>query len=458
MGYPVQLTFDDARALVAGGGTIALQKIEALLAAGLRVHVISKTVLSDIDALDVELELREVRENDVDDHALVIAATDDRAVNASLAAAARARGILVNAVDDPEASTFIAPAVIRRGPVTLAISTGGGSPLFSAQLRRVLDAAIPRSVGTLAQMFSRIRARGLRGLAQKSKLLRALADPSISRLVERDRLEEAEDRLESLVREEEETFAPGSVAIVGAGPGAKELLTLRALDRIQRADVILHDALVTPEVLALALPGTRIIDVGRRCANVAHQGTSMELAIALLVREAKSGARVVRLHSGDPLVFGRGGEEIDALTEAGIAHEVVPGVSAALAAPGAAGIPLTRRGEARGFTVRTGHSASGWTGGELPKAEETIVVLMGLGGARAILEKMIADGLDANTPAAAISNATRANQRVISGTIADLADRIEQAALETPATLVVGKVARRAVAEKTKESSDEAAA
>lgn len=450
MGYPVQLTPSSSSvALVAGGGAIALQKIEGLLAAGVRVHVIARELSPEVAALASSLdciELREVRDEDVEEKAMVIAATDDRRVNASLAAAARARGILVNAVDDPEASTFFAPAVVRRGRVTMSISTDGGSPLLAAQLRRLLEAAIPRSVESIADFFVSIRKRGLRGLAQRSKLLRALADPKISRLVDLDDTSTASDRLLELASSEEESFPAGSVAVVGAGPGAKELLTLRALDRIQRADVILHDALVDEEVLSLALPSTRIIDVGRRCASPDHRGTSIELAIALLIREAKSGARVVRLHAGDPCVFGRGGEEIDALALEGIAYELVPGVSAVLAAPAAAGVPLTRRGEARGFTVRTGHSATGWTGAELPKDEETIVVLMGLGGARDLLAKLVADGLPSDTPAAAISNATRKTERVVTGTVADLADRIEAAALPSPATLVVGKVARRAKA------------
>lgn len=447
MGYPIQLTPSDKRCLVAGGGAIALQKIEQLLAAKMRVLVVAPAIDPAIEALALRdaddalvIERREAHLDDVREKALVIAATDDRAVNAALAAAAAAQNILVNAVDDPQACTFYAPAVVRRGDVSITISTDGGSPLFAAQLRRVLDAALPKSIASIADFFVRARKRGLRGLAQRAKLLRALADPRLVRAVDAGEHDEAADRLAAIAAEREERFEPGSVSIVGAGPGSKALLTLRALDRLQRADVILHDALVDREVLELAPKSTRIIDVGRRCKSIEHRGTSIELAIALLIREAKSGARVVRLHAGDPFVFGRGGEEIDALAAAGIEHEVVPGVSAVLAAPAAAKIPLTRRGEARSFTVRTGHSAD-----DAP-AEETIVLLMGLGAAREHLAKLIAGGLDADTPAAAISNATRATERVISGTVSDLADKIEAAALPSPATLVIGKVARRAVA------------
>jgi siroheme synthase len=176
-----------------------------------------------------------------------------------------------------------------------------------------------------------------------------------------------------------------------------------------------------------------------------------------MIREARSNQRVLRLHAGDAFVFGRGGEEGDALDAAGVKWEIVPGVSAAIAAPASAKIPLTHRGEARGFSVRTGHTLSGYSNAELPKSEETLVILMGLGAARQIMDGLIAEGYPPDLPAAAVSNATRANQRVVKATIATLADEIEQEQLEAPATLIVGKVVHRAKAE-TLLGSDEAAA
>ncbi|MEX2048536.1 MAG: uroporphyrinogen-III C-methyltransferase, partial [Gemmatimonadota bacterium] len=275
------------------------------------------------------------------------------------------------------------------------------------------------------------------------RLLKALSDPTITRLVDRGDTEAAEARLEALFHEEEEAFEPGTVAIVGAGPGSRQLLTLRALDRIQRADVILHDALVQPEVLALALPGTELVDVGRR----AHEARpSEELRIPLMIEAARAGKRVLRLHAGDPMVFARGGEEVDALAEAEIPWEVVPGVSAVTAAPAAAGTPLTQRGLAKGFTVRTGHDAAGPTHGELAPADETVVVLMGLGAAEEVLAGLAAEGRPLDTPAVAISNASRKDERVVAGTLATLAKRIREAGLASPATLVVGDVARRVLA------------
>ena len=250
------------------------------------------------------------------------------------------------------------------------------------------------------------------------------------------------------------------MSIVGAGPGSRQLLTLRALDRIQRADVILHDALVDDEVLDLALPGTALVDVGRRSRAVSPTSPQSRAGAAALttgaapastsrtdrmIGEARAGKRVVRLHGGDSFVFGRGGEEVEALEAAGIPWEVVPGVSSVLAAPAAAGVPLTQRGLARGFTVRTGHAVSGRTRGELPSDEETVVVLMGLQSASEVLHGLAVEGRSPRTPAIAVSRASREGERVVVGTLATLAERIRAADLESPATLIVGEVARRAV-------------
>jgi uroporphyrin-III C-methyltransferase/precorrin-2 dehydrogenase/sirohydrochlorin ferrochelatase len=444
--YPIQLVgLEGKKVLVAGGGAVAARKAEELLATGARVVVVAPELSSPLRELLPRLagyEARPVRAEDLEDVALAIAATDDRAVNRGLAEEAARRGIWVNAVDAPTVCTFFAPAVVRRGAVTIAIGTDGASPLLAAQLRRLLEALLPRSLDRVGALLKAARDRGKRGLAKRGALLAALADPHLSGWVEDGELERAAERLDALVDRKEETFAPGTVAIVGAGPGSRELLTLRALDRIRRADVILHDALVEPEVLAEALPGTRLVEVGRRCGA---GGVAAEMIPSLLVREAKSGHRVVRLHAGDAFVFGRGAEEIDTLARAEVPYELVPGLSAALAAPVAAGIPLTERGLARGITIRTGHTKDGWAGGaEIPVNEDTLVILMGLGGAERILDGLIAEGRAPDTPAAVIASATRSGQRVVSGTLATLASKIAAAGIESPATIVVGAVARRA--------------
>ena len=448
MGYPIQLVgLEGQRVLLAGGGGVAAEKIVPLIHAGARIHLVSPGVSPEMQAWLPEVwrfDRRPVRDDDVSGAKVVVAATDDPGVNRRLAEAARARGILVNAADDPAFCDFYSPAIVRRGPVVMTISTDGGSPLLAGQLRRLLEAAIPRSLTSVADLLIRLRSRGLKGLSQRGRLLRALFDPTITKLVDRGDTETAARRLEAMYREEEEPFDPGTVAIVGAGPGSRQLLTLRALDRIQRADVILHDALVEDEVLELALPGTRVVDVGHRSRGASQRVVSpSDRRIPLMIREARSGRRVVRLHGGDPFVFGRGGEEVEALTAAGISWEVVPGVSAVVAAPAAAGTPLTQRGLAKGFTVRTGHDAGGRTRGELPPEEETVIVLMGLASAEDVLEGLASEGRAPDTPAVAVSRASRSDERMVVGTLATLAERIRASELRSPATLIVGEVARR---------------
>ncbi len=452
MGYPIQLVgLEGKRVLLAGGGPVAAEKIVPLIHAGAHVHLVTPDVSAEMEEWLPKVwrfDRREVTDDDVPGAKVVVGATDDGDVNARLVAVAREHGILAQAADDKPNCDFYSPAVVRRGPVVMTISTDGGSPMLAGQLRRALEAAVPRSLTDVAELLVQLRERGMKGLANRGRMLRALFDPTITRLVDTGDTDAAADRLMELFDEDEEPFEPGTVAIVGAGPGSRHLLTLRALDRLQRADVILHDALVEEEVLRLALPATEIVDVGRRSRAMEPKAEPADAErIPLMIEHARAGKRVVRLHGGDPFVFGRGGEEVDALAEAGIVWEVVPGVSSVIASGASAGVPLTQRDVAKGFTVRTGHDTAGPTRGELPPDEETVVVLMGLGAARDVLAGLVAEGRSPDTPALAVSGASRPGERVVVGTLATLADRIQEAELPAPATLMIGEVARRALNE-----------
>jgi uroporphyrin-III C-methyltransferase/precorrin-2 dehydrogenase/sirohydrochlorin ferrochelatase len=465
MGYPIHLVMlQGERVLLAGGGPVAAEKVVPLIHAGAKVHVVTTDISPELEQWLASLwrvERRPVTEADVVGAKVVVAATNDPEVNRRLVDAARAQGILAQAADDKPYCDFYSPAVVRRGPVVMTISTDGGSPLLAGQLRRLLEAAIPRSLTDVAELLVRLRERGLKGLARRGRLLKALADPTITRLVDRGDTEAAEARLEELFNEAEEPFEPGTVAIVGAGPGSRHLLTLRALDRIQRADVILHDALVEAEVLALALPGTELVDVGRRSRGGAHDTREVqgdERRIPLMIEKARAGKRIVRLHAGDAFVFGRGGEEVDALDAVGIPWEVVPGVSAVLAAPAAAGVPLTQRGLAKGFSVRTGHDIDGPTRGRLRPEDETVVVLMGLAAVGDVLAGLVEEGRSPDTPAIAVGSASREGQRVVAGTLATLATKVRESGLESPVTLIAGDVGKRVLEEKTIEAAGDRSA
>ncbi len=462
MGYPIHLvTLEGERVLLAGGGPVAAEKLAPLIYAGAKVHVVTMDVSAELEPwLDRvwRLDRRPVTEADVAGAKVVVAATNDHEVNRRLVDAARAQGILAQAADDKPYCDFYSPAVVRRGPVVMTISTDGGSPLLAGQLRRLLEAAIPRSLTDVAELLVRLRDRGLKGLAMRGRMLKALADPTITRLVDRGDTEAAAAHLETLFRTEDEPFEPGTVAIVGAGPGSRQLLTLRALDRIQRADVILHDALVEADVLALALPGTELVDVGRRARPVSRDPHADESRIQRMIEKARAGRRVVRLHAGDAFVFGRGGEEVDALDAAGIRWEVVPGVSAVLAAPAAAGVPLTQRGLAKGFSVRTGRDADGPTHGRLHPRDETVIVLMGLASIDETLAGLLDEGRPAETPAIAVGGASRESERVVAGTLQTLADKVRQSDMESPVTLIVGAVGERALQKTIDAAGDRPAA
>lgn len=459
MGYPIQLVgLEGRRVLLAGGGPVAAEKIVPLIHAGARVHLVTPEISPEMEEWLPKVwrfDRRPVADEDVQGAKVVVGATDDGAVNARLVKVAREHGILAQAADDKPNCDFYSPAVVRRGPVVMTISTDGGSPMLAGQLRRALEAAIPRSLTDVGELLVQLRERGMKGLANRGRMLRALFDPTITHLVDHGDTGAAADRLMELFHEEEEPFEPGTVAIVGAGPGSRQLLTLRALDRIQRADVVLHDALVEEEVLGLALPGTEVIDVGRRSKAMEPKDVPTDhKRIPLMVKHAREGKRVVRLHGGDPFVFGRGGEEVEALAASGIPWEVVPGVSSVIASGAAAGVPLTQRDVAKGFTVRTGHDTAGPTRGELRAEEETVVVLMGLGAAEDVLGGLVAEGRSPDTPALAVSSASRPDEKVVVGTLATLADDVRAVNLPAPATLIVGEVARRALEAKERNRAE----
>ncbi|MEM6931124.1 MAG: siroheme synthase, partial [Myxococcota bacterium] len=285
---------------------MAAEKLPPLLRAGARVDVVAPwcgdEVLSCRDQL-AAIHSRRFALDDLDGAVMVIAATDDREVNRAAIEEGRRRGMLVNAADDPELCDFYVPASVQRGPVLVSVSTNGASPLLAGRVRRLIEAMLPSSLSDVGELLVAARRRGLKGLARRAKMLRALASPVVNGLVDRGEPDAAMDALERLVNDEEEPFEPGTVAIVGAGPGDVGNLTLRALDRIQRADVVLHDSLVSQAILDLVPPGVRTEGVGRRCRG--NAGAVPELTreerVQRVVDEARAGHRVVRLHGGDAL-------------------------------------------------------------------------------------------------------------------------------------------------------------
>src|SRR5437762_2146162 len=448
--YPAFLDLRGRRAVVVGGGVIAEQKVVRLLDAGARVTVISPTVSRRLDDLEsagtVTIGRRPYRPGDLAGACLAIAATDDRAVNRAVWAEAEARGVLLNAVDDLPHCSFIAPAIHRQGDVAVAISTAGKSPALAVRLRERIGRLIGPEYATLLELLGELRAELTRRVPDariRTRLWYRIVDSDALEWVRRGAIAGARARIGRLVEaaEEPETRGAGIVHIVGAGPGEPGLITRRGLERLRAAEVVVYDRLVHPDLLEEAPPWAERIFVGKRPGREGHSLPQEQINV-LLIETARSGRVVVRLKGGDPFVFGRGAEECEALRAAGVPYEVVPGVTSAIAAPGAAGIPVTHRRHASAFAVVAGHecdAASDLDWDALARLP-ALVFLMGLRALPQITARLIAHGMPEETPAAAIASATLPEQRTVIGTLATLAERAEAAGLEPPATLVVGDV------------------
>ena len=444
--FPVFADLSGRDVLVVGGGQVAQRKVAALVEAGARVRVGAPELNPTLDRWAREGRI-EHRAGDfepawLDDVWLAIAATDDDTVNRAVADAGQSRRVWVNVVDDAQASSVQIPARVERGPVQIAISSGGGAPMLARHLREQFETQLDASLGELATLLAdervRIRARYPNIGERRRFFERLLAGPVPRLLRQRQRLAAQRAFLTTLGDNE---TPRGSVVLVGAGPGDPGLLTLRALRAMNEADVILHDRLVSDEVLQLARRDAERIEVGKQAGN--HHTTQAQIH-ALMLEHARAGKRVVRLKGGDPFVFGRGGEELEVLRAHGIDYEVVPGITAALACAAYAGIPLTHRDHAQSLRLVTAHFKDSDTSldwAALARERQTLAVYMGVSGLESFSAQLIAHGRDASTPFALIENGSRANQRVVTGPLSELSQRARAHDVQSPALLIVGEVA-----------------
>jgi len=435
--------------LVVGGSDVARRKIESLLATSAEITV-AAPVLDPVLRQWAEQGRLHHRGDDfapawLDHVMLVVAASDDRALNRIVAETARARGIFVNVVDDSEASTFHVPAIVRRGRLQVAVSSGGGAPVLARRVREKLESELDGSFGALTELLARERARIRWRFPQAGKRRRffeRLLDGELPRLLRAGDEVGAKAVFERALNAPDAMAPRGSVALVGAGPGDPGLLTLKALRALQDADVILHDRLIGPAVLELARRDAECIAVGKRVGED-HDATQARIH-ALMLQHARAGQRVVRLQGGDPLVFGRGGEELDFLRAHGIAHEVIPGITAAIAGAAAAGVPLTDRRHARSVTLLSPRGQTNVDGEALTAPGQTLAIYMGVGELDALSRSLIADGRGADTPCVLVENASLPQQRTLAGTLAEIAALARERDVRAPALLIVGEVAAQA--------------
>ena len=446
--FPVFFDLTAQKVLVVGGGEVALRKVALLEQSGASITLVAPEVLPELReraaAGKIQVQIREFLPDDLVGARLVIVATARRAVNRWIASLSEARGIPVNVVDDREASRFIVPAIIDRDPVLVAISTAGASPVLARRLRERLEAAIPKKMGALASWLRALRhtaRRRLRDTDERRRFFETIVDgPAARRFIDGDARGAQRIAQQLLARTSAAPRVAGEVTLVGAGPGDPELLTLKALRALQDADVILHDRLVPEGLLDMARRDAARICVGKAAGSI---GSTQEEINALLIEHALRGKRVVRLKGGDPFIFGRGGEELEALLESQISFSVIPGVTAAAGCAAYAGIPLTHRDHAHSVTFVTAHADKDgrepdWRA--LAQPGITAVFYMGLARIEHIAAKLVAHGAAAALPAAIVAQGTLEDQRVITGTLATIADVTVASDVQSPALLVVGEV------------------
>lgn len=463
--YPVSLILQHRPCVVIGGGRIAEGKVRGLLEAGAVVRLISPALTPGLQELAsagrFEWIGREYRTGDLAGAFLAIAATDHGAVNRAVWAEAESRHVLLNAVDDVEHCHFHAPAIHRQGDLVVAISTAGKAPALAVRIKERIAELIGPAYGQWLDLLGTFREALVAAFAdprQRTAVWYRLVDSQGLDLVRRGDLAGARRHLDAIVqaagrgspeppggsdpvRSADPSTRRSVVYLVGAGPGDPGLITARGLEVLRRADVVVYDRLIHPALLREAPVGAERVFAGKRSHGDSGRQESIN---RLLIHYASAGRLVVRLKGGDPFVFGRGAEEAAALRAAGIRCEVVPGVTSAIAVPAAAGIPVTSRHFSSGFAVVTGQECeeAGGLDWDALAAVPTLVVLMGVERLGGVTSRLLRLGRDPATPAAVIQNGTLETQRTVVGTLATIEALARDAAVEPPATLVVGEVVR----------------
>ena len=446
--FPISLKLQQQNCLIVGGGHIAYRKALLLQKAGAVISVLAPEIEPALLSI-VEQSQGQYLPQSYDDHVevnryrLVIAATDQPLVNQAVFYACEAANVLVNSVDDPPHCRFMVPAIVDRSPLLISIASNGTSPVLSRQIRTQLESAIPHGMGKLAEFSGRWRTvvkAQISNPDERRIFWEELYASPLREQVFNNNLAAADRLIEQALQQWQKP--QGEVYLVGAGPGDLELLTLKALRLMQQADVVIYDRLVSAPILELCRRDAEKVYVGKARS---HHSVPQEGINALLVKYAQQGKRVCRLKGGDPFIFGRGGEEIQELSQAGISFQVVPGITAASGCAAYAGIPLTHRDYAQSVRFLTGHQKAGapelpWS--ELVYEHQTLVLYMGLVGLEHICQQLIAHGQRSDMPVALISKGTTPEQKVVVGTLADIAAKVTEHQIHAPTLTIIGEVVK----------------
>jgi uroporphyrin-III C-methyltransferase/precorrin-2 dehydrogenase/sirohydrochlorin ferrochelatase len=443
--FPIFVDLEGRGVLIVGGGEKALQKLRLLSKTTAHLTIVAPEVSEDIATANLpnlKLERRDFAESDLDGAALVFAASDDHVLDSRVAAAARARGVTVNVVDGPAESNFIMPAIVDRDPIVVAIGTEGAAPILAREIKSKIESWLPAQFGRVAQHAQALRRR----------VHDAIADPTVRRrtweaLLQgpwRNAVLAGEDATadRELTRQLDASHSQagpaGSVTLIGCGPGEPDLITLKAQQHLQSADVLVVDRLVNPAILEYARRDAIRIDVGKEPEGDSALQSDIN---QILIREALKGQRVVRLKGGDAFVFGRAAEEMAAVRAAGIAVTVVPGITAAHACAASVGLPVTLRTKVRQFAVVTGASADGpidldWPA--LAHPGQAFAIYMGVRTAQHFRDKLLGAGAAPLTPVVIVENGTLTNERAVATDLASLASAIADSGIRGPAVIFVG--------------------
>jgi uroporphyrin-III C-methyltransferase/precorrin-2 dehydrogenase/sirohydrochlorin ferrochelatase len=446
--FPAFMNLKSRECVIVGGGQVALRKARLLASAHAQLVVIAPDVCEQLKDLKQvhTVHQREFVDNDIDNATLVVVATNDSKLNEHISKLAQQKNLPVNVVDNPALCSFITPSIVDRSPIVVAISSGGAAPVLARSLRARLESLIPSEYGQLAASMGKLRDQ-LKSKIPNERDRRLFWEKIVNGPIAKQFLsgspENAVQQLQCAIDSTDKDISSsnhGSVALVGAGPGNPDLLTFRALRLMQSADVVLYDRLVSPEIVDLCRRDAERIYVGKQRNN--HAVPQLKIN-QLLVELAQKGNSVVRLKGGDPFIFGRGGEEIEDLVEAGISFEVVPGITAASGCASYSGIPLTHRDYAQACVFVTGHLKDGtvnldWQ--QLAHSNHTIVVYMGLEGLPDICRELVNHGLESSTPAALIEQGTTPQQQVITGDLGNLAELVAQRSVTAPTLMIIGGV------------------
>lgn len=445
--FPIFFNLKGQDCLVVGAGDIAARKIELLLRAGAKITVIAKDISGAVAAMQAShsltLQQTSFTPTDLRQFRLIVSATDDAETNALVAKTASEQGIPVNVVDNPGLSSFIFPAIVDRSPIVIAVSSGGAAPVLARLLRAKIESVIPPAYGRLAGLAEKFRAKVKQHIKippQRRIFWENVFQGNIAEQVFSGNEQNAEQLLNQALNDCDGTVNTGEVYLIGAGPGAADLLTFRALRLLQQADVVVYDRLVSAEIIDLARRDAEKIYVGKQ----RQQHTLAQVSINQLLADlAKAGKRVARLKGGDPFIFGRGGEEIETLMAQGIPFQVVPGITAASGCASYAGIPLTHRDHAQSCVFVTGHLKNdcvnlNWTQLALPN--QTVVIYMGLIGLEQICQALIEHGSPRQLPIALIQQGTTNNQKVVTGTLETLPTLVANQAIKAPTLIIIGTV------------------